>query len=49
VLQLLILWDGNDCYRRFNLPFVISSLFKTLQVLKVLVTHPLSILLMMMI
>jgi hypothetical protein len=18
VLQLLILWDGNDCYRRFN-------------------------------
>jgi hypothetical protein len=41
VLQLLILWDGNDCYRRFNLPFVVSILFKTLQVLIVSVTQPL--------
>jgi hypothetical protein len=41
VLQLLILWDRNNCYRRFNLPFVVSILFKTLQVLIVSVTHPL--------
>jgi hypothetical protein len=33
VLQLLILWDRNDYYRMFNLPLVISILFKTLQVL----------------
>jgi hypothetical protein len=33
VLQVLILWDRNDYYRRFNLPFVVSILFKTLQVL----------------
>jgi hypothetical protein len=39
VLQLLILWDENDCYRRFNLPFVINILFKTLQVLIASVTH----------
>jgi hypothetical protein len=37
----LILWDGNNCYRRLNLPFVISILFKTLKVLKVSVTYPL--------
>jgi hypothetical protein len=39
VLQFLILWNGNDCYRRFNLPFVVSILFKTLQVLIASVTH----------
>jgi hypothetical protein len=33
VLQLLILWDENNYYRRSNLPFVVSILFKTLQVL----------------
>jgi hypothetical protein len=33
VLQLLNLWDENDYYRNFNLPFVISILFETLQVL----------------
>jgi hypothetical protein len=33
VLQLLILWDKNDCYKRFNLSFDVSILFKTLQVL----------------
>jgi hypothetical protein len=41
VLQLLILWDGNDCYRRLNLPFAVSILFKTLKVLIVSVTYPL--------
>jgi hypothetical protein len=39
VLQLLILWDGNNYYRMFNLPFVISILFKTLQVLIDSVPH----------
>jgi hypothetical protein len=42
VLQILILWDGNNYYRMFNLPFAVSILFKTLQVLIVLV--PLSVL-----
>jgi hypothetical protein len=42
VLQLLILWDGNDYYRIFILPFAISILFKTLQVL--IVSVPPSIL-----
>jgi hypothetical protein len=32
VVQLLILWDGNDYYRSFNLPFTVSILFKILQV-----------------
>jgi hypothetical protein len=39
VLQLLILWDKNNYYRRFNLPFAVSILFKTLQVLIALVPH----------
>jgi hypothetical protein len=39
VLQLLIHWDGNNYYRRFNLPFAVSILFKTLQVLIALVSH----------
>jgi hypothetical protein len=39
VLQLYILWDGNNFYRRFNLPFAVSILFKTLQVLIASVTH----------
>jgi hypothetical protein len=39
VLQLLILWDENDYYRRFNLPFDVSILFKTLQVLVASVPH----------
>jgi hypothetical protein len=39
VLQLLIHWDENNYYRRFNLPFAVSILFKTLQVLIVSVTH----------
>jgi hypothetical protein len=39
MLQLLILWDENDYYRRFNIPFVVSILFKTLQVLTALVSH----------
>jgi hypothetical protein len=39
VLQLLILWDGNDYYRRFNLPFAISISFKILQVLLASVPH----------
>jgi hypothetical protein len=39
VLQLLILRNGNNFYRRFNLPFAVSILFKTLQVLTALVTH----------
>jgi hypothetical protein len=39
VLQLLILWDGNDCYRRLNLPFAVSILFKTLKVLIVSITY----------
>jgi hypothetical protein len=39
VLQLLILWDENDYYRRFNLPFAVSILFKTLQVLIASVPH----------
>jgi hypothetical protein len=42
VLQLLILWDENDYYRMFNLPFTVSILFKTLQVL--IVSVPLSVL-----
>jgi hypothetical protein len=39
VLQLLIFWDGNDYYRRFNLPFAISILFKTFKVLIASVPH----------
>jgi hypothetical protein len=39
VLQLLILWDGNNYYRRFNLPFTVSILFKKLKVLIASVTH----------
>jgi hypothetical protein len=39
MLQLLILWDGNDYYRMFNLPFVVSIVFKTLQVLIASVPH----------
>jgi hypothetical protein len=31
----------NDCYRRFNVPFDVSILFKTLQFFIVSVTHPL--------
>jgi hypothetical protein len=42
VLQLLILWNRNDYCRMFNLPFAISILFKTLQVL--IVSVPLSVL-----
>jgi hypothetical protein len=49
VLQLLILWDGNDCYRSLNLPFVISILFKTLKVLIVSVTYPFIVLIVLMI
>jgi hypothetical protein len=41
VLQLLILWDKNDCYRGFNLPFSVSILFKTLHALMDSTTHPL--------
>jgi hypothetical protein len=37
----LIIWDKNDCYRRFNLPFAVSILFKTLQVLIVSEIHKL--------
>jgi hypothetical protein len=39
VLQLLILWDRNDYYRRFNLPFVVDILINTLQVLIASVSH----------
>jgi hypothetical protein len=39
VLQFFILWDRNDYYRRFNLPFALSILFKTLQVLIASVPH----------
>jgi hypothetical protein len=39
VLQLLILSDENDYYRSFNIPFDISILFKTLQVLIASVPH----------
>jgi hypothetical protein len=39
LLQLLILWDGNNYYRMFNLPFAVGILFKTLQVLIDLVPH----------
>jgi hypothetical protein len=39
VLQLLILWDENDCYRSFNLSFSVSILFKTLQILIALIIH----------
>jgi hypothetical protein len=39
VLQLLILWDKNEYYRRFNFQFVVSILFKTLQVLIASVPH----------
>jgi hypothetical protein len=43
MLQLLILCDGNYYYRMFILPFAVSILFKTLQVL--IVSVPLSVLL----
>jgi hypothetical protein len=43
VLQLLIPCDINDYYRMFILPFAVSILFKTLQVL--IVSVPLSVLL----
>jgi hypothetical protein len=39
VLQLLILWDENNYYIRLNLPFAVSILFKTLQVLIASVPH----------
>jgi hypothetical protein len=39
VLQFLILWDRNDYYIRFNLPFAVSILFKTLQVLIASASH----------
>jgi hypothetical protein len=39
VLQLLILWDENDYYRRFNLQFAVSISLMTLQVLIASVSH----------
>jgi hypothetical protein len=39
VLQLLILWDRNDYYRKFNLLFAVSILFKALQILVASVPH----------
>jgi hypothetical protein len=39
VLQILIIWDGNDYYRRFNFQFAVSILFKMLQVLRATVLH----------
>jgi hypothetical protein len=39
VLQLLILWDRNDYYRRFNFLFTVSILFKILKVLIASVPH----------
>jgi hypothetical protein len=38
-LQLLILWDKNDYYGGFNLPFAVSILIKILQVLIASVSH----------